>query len=137
MVPIFVPVMYLLLSFVFFLVVRREWLAWGAVWLIFVAGFAAPLLGPSPTGNALILFWSGLRVGLTITALARFGLLAMAGALFCSELLPIVPLTAHVSAWYAPQGILMALVVIGLAAYACLTATRGQRHFGEWFFGDE
>ena len=137
MVPIFVPVMYLLLSFGFFLVVRREWLAWGAVWLIFVAAFAAPLLGPSPTGNALILFWSGLRVGLSITALARFGLLAMAGALFCSELLSIVPLTAHVSAWYAPQGIIMALVVIGLAAYACLTATRGQRLLVEWFFGDE
>ena len=137
MVPIFVPVMYLLLSFVFFLVLRREWLAWGAVWLIFVAGFAAPFLGPSPTGNALTFFWPGLRVGLSIFALARFGLLAMAGSLFCSELLSMVPLTADLSAWYAYQGVIMALIVIGLAVYACFTATRGQRLFGEWFFGEE
>jgi hypothetical protein len=31
----------------------------------------------------------------------------------------------------------MALIIIGLAVYAFVTATRGRRRFGEWFFGDE
>ena len=128
---------YLMLSFMFFLVLRREGPAWVAVWLLFVAQFMLPFLGPSPTGNALTFFWQGLRVGLQVFALARFGLLAMAGSLLCSEMLSMVPLTADLSAWYASQGVIMALIVIGLAVYACFTATRGQWHFGEWFFNEE
>jgi hypothetical protein len=135
--PIIIPVLYLLLSFVFFLALRREWLAWGAVWLFFLATFTLPLLTASPSDNALTLFWNGLRIGVVIFALARFGLLAMTGYLFFSELLALVPLTADLSAWYAYQGVLMALIVIGLAAYGFFIATRGQRLFREGFFGDE
>jgi hypothetical protein len=136
-VPIVIPVLWLLLSFVFFLVLRREWLAWGALWLMFVALFAVPLLGASPTGNALTVFWYGLRVGLGVYVLARFGLLAFAGQLFSSELLALAPLTADLSAWYAYQGVLGALVGVGVAVYAFVIATRGQRLFREGFFGDE
>jgi hypothetical protein len=135
--PITASMRYLVLSFVLFLVLRREWLAWGAVWVFFLALFMASLLGPSLPGNALTLFWYGLRVGLSVFVLARFGLLAFAGSLFCSELLSLVPLTADLSAWYAYQGIIMALVIVGLAGYAFFTATRGQRLFREGFFGDE
>jgi hypothetical protein len=129
--------MYLLLHFLFFLVLRREWLAWRAVWLLCVAMFIVPVLGPSPAGNALCLFWSGLRVGLGVFVLARFGLLAFAAQVCTSELLSLAPLTADLSAWYAYQGILMVLVVFGLAGYAFVTATRGQPLFREGFFGDE
>ena len=108
-----------------------------AVWLFLVAQFMLPFLGPSPTENALTFIWQGLSVGLQVFALARFGLLAMAGSLLCSEMLSLVPLTADLSAWYAYQGVIMALVVIGLALYACVTATGGQRLFGAGFFGDE
>ncbi len=135
--PIVVPMIYLMLSFIFFLVLRREGPTWVAVWLFFVARFMLPLLGPSPTGNALIFFWQGLRVGLVVFALARFGLVAMAGSLLCSSMLSLVPLTADLSAWYAYQGVTMALIVTSLAVYACFTATRGQWLFGEGFFGDE
>jgi hypothetical protein len=137
LIPIITPVLYLVLSFVLFLVLRREWLAWGAVWLLFVALFTAPLLGPSPTGNALTVFWSGLRIGLQVFALARFGLIAFMGLLICTELLSLVPLTTDLSAWYASQGVLMALIIVGLAVYAFFAATRGHQLFGEWFFGDE
>jgi hypothetical protein len=129
--------MYLMLYFLFFLVLRREGLAWGAVWLLFVARFMLPFLGPSPAGNALTFFSVGLRVGLQLFALARFGLLAMAGLLFCELTLSLAPLTADLSAWYAYQGVIMALIVIGLAVYACFTATRGRWLFGEWFFKEE
>jgi hypothetical protein len=135
--PIFIPVLYLFLSFVFFLVLRREWLAWGAVWLFFLATFTIPLLTASPSDNALTLFWNGLHIGVAIFALVRFGLLAMTGYLFFTELLALVPLTADLSAWYAYQGVLLALVMIGLAVYSYFTATRGQRLFREGFFGDD
>src|SRR5262249_45369372 len=118
-VPILVPMIYLMLSFLFFLVLRREAPASVAVWLFFVGGFMLPLLGPSPTWNALTFFWQGLRVGLLVFALARFGLLAMAGSLLCSVMLSLAPLTADLSAWYAYQGVIMALIVAGLAVYAC------------------
>ena len=86
---------------------------------------------------ALCLLWYGLRVGLGVFVLARFGLLAFAAQSFASELLSLSPLTADLSVWYAYQGILMALVVLGLAGYAFVVATRGQRLFQEGFFGDE
>jgi hypothetical protein len=52
-------------------------------------------------------------------------------------MLSLAPLTADLSAWYAYQGVTMALIVTGLAVYACFTATRGRWHFGEWFFNEE
>jgi hypothetical protein len=128
---------YLMLSFISFLVLRREGPAWGAVWLFFVVQYMLPFLGPSPTGNALTFLWQGLRVGLQVFALARFGLLAMAGSLLCSEMLSLVPLTADLSAWYAYQGVIMAMILIVLAIYACFTATRGQGLFAQWFFNEE
>jgi serine/threonine-protein kinase len=134
---LFVALVYLLLSFLFFLVLRREWLAWGAVWLIWVAPAAGKLLGPSSAGNALSVFGVGLMIGLSIFVLARFGLLALTSALCCWGLLSMVPLTADLSAWYAYQGEIVALVIVGLAIYGFLIATRGQRLFRAGFFGDE
>jgi hypothetical protein len=136
-IPIIIPIMWLLQSFLFFLVLRWERLAWLATWLLIVAMFAVPFLGPNLAGNALMLLGTALLVGLQVFILARFGLLAFAGALFCDVLVSLAPLTADLSAWYAYQGILLALVVIGLAVYACVTATRGQRLFSEGIFGDE
>jgi serine/threonine-protein kinase len=136
-VPIITPVFYTVISFVFFLVLRREWLAWGAVWLWLVAQHTVPLLGPGPIGNALTLFWYGLLVGMQVFVLARFGLLAFAGLRICTELLSLVPLTTDLSAWYAYQGVFMALIIIGLAVYAFFIATRARRLFGEWFFAGE
>ena len=135
--PIVVPMIYLMLSFLFFLVLRREGPAWLAVWLLFVAWYMLPFLGPSPAGNALTFFSQGLRVGLVVFALAPFGVLAMAGSLFCVSMLSLAPLTADLSAWYAYQGVIIALIVTGLAVYACFTATRGRWHFVEWFFKEE
>jgi hypothetical protein len=136
LVPIIVPVTYLMVSFLAFLVLRREGPAWGAVWLLLMAQFVLPLLGPRLTENALTFFWQGLRVSLQVFLLARFGLLALAGSIFCSTMLSVVPLTADLSAWYASQGVMMALIVTGLAVYACFTATRGRWSFGEWFFNE-
>src|SRR5262249_8058643 len=113
-VPIIIPLIWLLPAFLFFLVLRREWLAWGATWLLLMAAFAVPVLGPSPAGTALMLFWPALRSGLLLFVLARFGLLVTAAALGCFDLVSLVPVTADLSAWYAHQGVVMALIVVGL-----------------------
>ncbi len=136
-IPIMVPMLFLLNSPAVFLVLRRQWLAWGAVWLFNTLVFALPLLGPSPLGNGLILVGWGLRLALVTYVVARFGLLVGVGWFFCHEMLSTVPLTADLSAWFAPQGVVMALVVIGLAGYAFVTATGGAKLFKEGFFGDD
>jgi hypothetical protein len=135
-ISILVPMMYLSLSFVCFFVLRREWLAWAAVFLLFTAVFAVPFLGPSPATNVVTLLLGGIMPAMSVLILARFGMLAFAGSGFC-ELLPLAPLTTDMSAWYANQGVVVALFVTGLAVYAFLIATRGHRLFGEWLFGDE
>jgi serine/threonine-protein kinase len=73
LIPIVVPMMYLMVFFLSFLVLRREGPAWLAVWLFFVAQFMLPFLGPRPTENALTFFSQGLRVGLQVFALAASG----------------------------------------------------------------
>jgi len=75
-------------------------------------------------------------MSLQLLALARFGLLAMAGSLLCGTMLSAVPLTADFSAWYASQGVIMALIVTGLAVYACFIATRGRWRLREWFVNE-
>jgi serine/threonine-protein kinase len=135
-IPIIVPLMYVSLSFVCLLVLRREWLAWGAVFLFFTAVFAVPFLGPSPAANAVTLLVAGIWAAAGVLPVARFGLLVMAG-MMVNDVLSLSPLTADLSAWYAPQGVVVALFVTGLAVYAFFTATRGQPLFREGLFGDE
>ena len=81
-IPIIIPILWLLQSFLFFLVLRWERLAWVANWLLLVTVFAVPFLGPNPAGNALIFFGTALIIGLQVFVLARFGLLAFAGRCF-------------------------------------------------------
>jgi hypothetical protein len=135
-IPILVPMMYLSISFVLSLVLRREGLAWGAVFLFFTAAFAVPFLGPSPAANAVTFLLAGIIPAVSILIVTRFGLLAFAGASLC-ELLRMAPLTTDLSAWYAPQAVFVALFVIGLAVYSFVIATRGQRLFHEGFFGED
>jgi hypothetical protein len=135
--PIIVPIAWVLTSFLFFLVLRRERLAWVATWLLLGVVFGVPVLVPNPAGDALMRFEVALVIGLWAFALARFGLLAFAGVLLCNAVAALAPLTADLSAWHAYQGVLLALAVVGLAVYAFFIATRGQRLVREGFFGDE
>jgi serine/threonine-protein kinase len=88
-IPIIIPILTLLMSFLFFLVLRWEWLAWVATWLLTVAMFAVPFLGTNLGGNALMLFETALLISLQVFVLARFGLLAFAGWLLCNSQLSL------------------------------------------------
>src|SRR5215472_2940279 len=70
---IIVPLMYLGSSFVCFLVLRREWLAWGAVFLFFTAMFAVPFLGPSPAANVVTFLMASIPPAASVFVMARFG----------------------------------------------------------------
>jgi serine/threonine-protein kinase len=113
-------------------VLRSEWLAAG-VWAL-VSGVAFAW-GAEPF--ALGAAFQTLNQVVLVVLLLRFGFLTFATALICAAALMQAPLTADLSAWYAHQGVLTALVLIGLAVSAFVAATRGQRLFGEAFFGDE
>jgi hypothetical protein len=113
-------------------VLRYEWLAAG-VWAM-VSGVAFAW-GAEPF--ALGAAFQTLHQVVLVVLLLRFGFLTFATAFICAAALTQAPLTADLSAWYAHQGVLMALILIGLAVYAFFAATRGQRLFGEVFFGDE
>jgi len=137
LIPIVVPLMYLMLSYVFVLLIRRDYLAWAGVWLFFLSLFVFPHVGGPANPHVTFVLFHALHITVWVFAIARFGLLVTAGALFATEHLMLAPLTTDFSAWYAYQGVFAALLMIALAGYGFVTATRGQRLFREGFFGDD
>jgi hypothetical protein len=57
----------------------------------------------------------------------RYGLLALAVAIFADNLANSVPLTLHMSAWWAGPSNLTIALLIGLAAFAFYAARAGER----------
>jgi hypothetical protein len=71
-----------------------------------------------------------LRVAVySIAALAvvRFGLVTLAAGILTVELLLNVPVTADLSAWYAPGMLIVFLSVLALAVWGFWTSLAGQR----------
>ena len=67
----------------------------------------------------------------------RFGLLATVSALFAAMVWYLAPLSTDLSALYAPQGVVAALVIIGLAVYGFIISVGAKRLALEGFVGDE
>jgi serine/threonine-protein kinase len=133
----FIAIYLMMLAFLWFLILRREWLSWAAFGLFAVLMFFMVYKGPTLAANALTLLWAAPIVGLIVFVMRRFGLLAFAAYVVCGALLSLSPLTTDVSAWYFGRGLAAALAVAALAAYGFWTATVGQRWFTEGFFGEE
>jgi serine/threonine-protein kinase len=133
---LFAPLFSLMLAFLLFLLLRREWLSWPATFLVYTSLNVAGVIGPSAAANAVHVLVGATIAGLVTLMLARAGLLTCAAAGVGNVLL-IVPLTTDTSAWYAGQGWAGAGVVLAVAGYGCATAIGGQRLFRQGFFGDE
>ncbi len=122
-------VLFMLLLFYIFL--RREWLAAAALWTLLVL-LSALLFGSS---------WWGLPGSLIIaTSMVftnfRFGLLAgMAWQLFFS-LTFHYPLTANFSLWYANTTIFCLLILTALAIFGCYTSIGSQKLFSHKLLED-
>ena len=125
-VPIFFAVATPFLLLLFLAVLRRKWLAVGALWLfVFLAnGLAFASRGPS-------VGWIGPFVIATVTvvSIARFGLLAHYAFFFFWNLSFGVALTADFSKWYASGTIFCFVVLISVAVYGFYTSLAGQPLF--------
>jgi hypothetical protein len=107
------------------IILRNEWAALGVVLIL------NTLLGTLVAGGQLrgipAAFLSGL---ILIVVLYRFGLLALATALFFAHLWVFYPMTTELRAWYAIDFVIAASLLVAIAAFACYTSMAGQRVFG-------
>jgi serine/threonine-protein kinase len=71
-----------------------------------------------------------LNTSLLLWVLTRLGYLAMIVMTVAHALLTQFPLTADLSAWYAPGGLTAVLVLLALAAFGFYTSQAGQPIFG-------
>jgi len=118
-------------AFMLNLVLRKPWLAWGAFVLFATALYTGPEAGPEQVAEALA---AGLGLAVLV---GRFGLLATVASGFAGNVLGLAPLTTDLSAWYAPQAVVVALVVVGLAVYGFFVSVGAKRLALRGFFGDE
>ncbi len=113
---------YFFLIFLFRALLRSQWLAGGALALLFtvlaVLGSGHPVLD----GSAQFVVMSGFAF-----VMLRWGLLPMAVGLFVNGVLGNVPVTANSSAWYFAGSVFMLLCLVALAAWGFRTAIAGQQ----------
>jgi serine/threonine-protein kinase len=120
-----------MMAFVLHLVLRRQWLSWGAYVLFVTAQFSGVEPSPERVARALV---TALILAVVV---GRFGLLATMSALFASMVCYVAPLTTDLSAWYARQGVAAALLVVGLAVYGFVVSVGAKRLALRGFFGEE
>jgi serine/threonine-protein kinase len=118
-------------AFVLNLILRKPWLSWGTYVLLLTAQYSGT--EPSPEQVA----WALAGALLLAVMVGRFGLLATVSVWFASLFFGLAPLTTDLSAWYAPQGVVAALVVIGLAVYGFVVSVGVKRLALGGFLGDE
>jgi serine/threonine-protein kinase len=116
------------MTFLFMLVllrmlVRKAWLA-AVLWCLFIGG---PLIGEHPVAGWVS---GAFRAVIMLAVLTRGGLLMLAVLMFVMFVAFEVPLTLDLTAWYAPRGWPVVLVIAGLAAYGFRTALAGKPMFG-------
>jgi hypothetical protein len=105
-------------------ILRKQWLA-ASVVIVMLAGIYA-----MNDSNALI-GWpvNILFFGLMVFTLMRFGLLAVATALFVAVFLNQFPLSTDLSVWYAGDTIFVALTILAIAVFGFRTTLAGQPLF--------
>jgi serine/threonine-protein kinase len=113
----------LFILFLLYIILRKEWLAAVAVWVI--GTLALSLTHESLAGVPFAAFGTFLAVWV----LYRHGLLALISALFFLHLTIFYPITSEFSAWYAGDFVLGLITAIALAVYGFYTSLAGQPLF--------
>lgn len=106
----------------FSLLLRRKWLGVAAIWLLLLV---VNIFG-SQTQSTLELVAGGLVLSTFVLVAARFGVLAMISLWVFLDIINR-PITTELSAWYATEFILYAVLLIGLAIFGFYTSTAGQK----------
>ncbi|HJP94057.1 MAG TPA: serine/threonine-protein kinase [Pyrinomonadaceae bacterium] len=131
---VFAGFAFLFLLLLFYIVLRRQWLAAIALFVIALAVEFSAFAASAPR-----FYWiASIMISLTITILvARFGLLATMAAQLFFFLSAAYPMTTDFSAWYASSTIFAIVIALGLAVYGFYTSLGGQPVFGERLLSDE
>ena len=112
--------MFLLLLFV--VVLRKEWLAWIALWLLL--GLLNTLVVQA---QPIMIPFTALCSGLAVFVLYRFGLLAAMSAYVTYHLMVFYPMTTEVGAWYARDFLAGAAITIALGVFGFYFSLGGQK----------
>ena len=121
---LYVSLFLLFLLLIFFLLLRRERLALAALCLV-VTGLLSLIMGAQLSTIPFTLAISVVMVGV----LYRFGLLASVSAVLFYFLPVFFPQTTELTAWYATDFTLAAIIMITLAALSAYTSLAGQSVF--------
>jgi serine/threonine-protein kinase len=125
------PSIALLLLLLLALILRKEWLAIGGVWLLLTLFDA--LTGKNPSTDWLI---GGVNAALLLLLLMRYGLFAMIVAEFFFLLIIFYPMTSDFSAWYAGGTFFALGLSAALAVYGFYRSLAGQPLFRGGFLQD-
>ncbi len=122
-VSVFVGFAFLFFLLLLYIILRKEWLATLALFLIALAIEISAFAFGGPR-----LFWiTSFLIATTLTILvSRFGLLATMAAQLTFFLSVTYPMTTDFSAWYAPSTIFALLVALGLAIYGFYISLGGR-----------
>lgn len=120
---VFVGFAFLFFLLLLYIILRKEWLAALALFLIAVAIEVSAFAFGGPR-----LFWvSSILVAATITiVVARFGLLATMVAQLFFFLSVTYPMTTDFSAWYAPSTVFALAIALGVSIYGFYTSLGGR-----------
>lgn len=123
---VFVGFAFLFVVLLFFILLRKQWLATGA---FFVTMLVVELAAFASSGPRF--YWlTSILISLTVTiAVTRFGLLATMAAQLFFFLMLEYPMTTDLSVWYIPATLFSLALIIGIAVYGFYTSLGGQRVF--------
>ena len=124
---VFVGFAFLFVLLLFYILLRRQWLAAVAIFLVALIVEVSAFASSGPR-----LFWiTSIMISLTIvTVVARFGLLATMAAQLCFFLTMAYPVTTDLSIWYAPATVFALAIVLALTVYGFYISLGGQSVFG-------
>ncbi|MBS1790712.1 MAG: serine/threonine protein kinase [Acidobacteria bacterium] len=114
----------LLMLLLIYLIVRREWLAALASWLLFYAFLLLFFTTSWPQG----LLYS-IEAAAVVITVSRFGLLASISYFLFFALCFQYPMTLNLSNWYAGSSLFALFVLLGLSSYGFYTSLGGQKLF--------
>ncbi len=122
---IFIPFFSLFILLLLIMVLRRERLAFGVLWLLLAT--VNVLIAQV---HVLMIPFAALSAFLATFVLYRFGLLAAVSALFFAHLWVFYPMTTELSAWYATDFLMGLTICVALAIFGFYTSLAGQPLFG-------
>jgi hypothetical protein len=118
---IFLPFSSLFLLLLFMMVLRRERLAFGMLWLLLaIVGVLIEQV------NVLMIPFAALSAFLAVFVLYRFGLLAAVAAFFLAHLWVFYPMTTELTAWYAMDFLMGLTICVALVVFGFYTSLAGQ-----------